>query len=318
MAWLGRRSGAGNSPRVLVLALPAGTRRGHTRRGPRGDPGQGTPRAPQLRTCSSSVQLLGGRREGGREKPDFWSQRRGGEVGGSWRKSRWGCRGWEADAAAHGSRNPCPDPLAQRDPALLGGTGGQGRTGGSHLGGNAAKTQRGRRSCEKGPQGRELPLCWAKGPWNGGVQGARRSGGSVGGSATQDREQRATQSSDRAGARTRAGPAALGRDRQPLAGSVSWLPWKGRAELTADPQGCSALAQLPRSGTQGAATAKRRLQVKPCAPSTSPAPPGHRAGGPWRSPAHVPHALGSSCAFLHPCKCGFSLAQPQSGQRCPP
>lgn len=53
---------------------------GHTRRGRRRDPGQGTPSPPQLRTCSSSVQLLGGRRQGGRKNRTFGAS----DAAGMW------------------------------------------------------------------------------------------------------------------------------------------------------------------------------------------------------------------------------------------
>lgn len=107
------------------------------RQGQRGDPGRGTPSYPQLWTCSSSVQLLGGREEGNQ---DFWSQRRVGEVGGSRRKLGWGCGDWEAGPAAHRivrniAQAPSPaltSPPAQRAPRSAGGSWGLGEDTGAH------------------------------------------------------------------------------------------------------------------------------------------------------------------------------------------
>lgn len=156
------------------------------------------------------------------------------------------------------------------------------------------QTPAGERQLRKVPQGSKLPLCWAKSPRNGGLQWGLEVRGLCGGlgwahprSHPTNREQTATQSTDKAGARTWAGTgspwpgqAALGRERWLGVRSVFWLPWKRSAELMAAPQGCSALAQLLRSGTQGSATAKRRLQVKLCtegwASPAPPAPPQHQ------------------------------------------
>lgn len=113
--------------------------KGHPRRGQRRDPGQGTPGPPQLPTCSSSLRLLGGSGEGGREKRT---------LGASDAAGRWVGAGGDRDGdrgigeqilqptGVSGTlprRPPQRRPPAQRAPALLGGAGGEGRTRGSPL-----------------------------------------------------------------------------------------------------------------------------------------------------------------------------------------
>lgn len=117
-------------------------------------------------------------------------------------------------------------------------------------------------------------------------------------------EHRQSRSQDTGGERQRlAGTGSPWPGALPGAAGLSWLPSEPSAELMAAPQGCSALAQLPRSGTQRAATAKSRLQVKlciSCTPSTSPALPRHRSWGTLDITQLMAHAQDSGTILCIP------------------
>lgn len=104
-----------------------------------------------------------------------------------------------------GSETPCS---AGGEQGVRGGQGGHSRAPVS----KPCQTPAGGETAVKGAQGRKLPLCWAKGPWNGGLQPGWEVRGLRGGLGwahphghPTNWEQRATQSTDKAGARTWAG-----------------------------------------------------------------------------------------------------------------
>ena len=179
MASRGRPSGAGDTPCVLTPLLPPdplgtvtapGTDTGckglHTA-GTEQRPRPGDPQPPAA--PASNVW------EGGRENRTL-SQRRGREVGGSWRKPGCGRGDWEAGSAAHRivrniARAPLssPDPPGSQSPPLCRGEPGVRRGhGGSQLsacGETLPKPWRGGgKPAVKGTPREQPPLCQAKDP----------------------------------------------------------------------------------------------------------------------------------------------------------
>lgn len=290
----------------------------------------GTAKGPRAGNAqpSAAADLLLQRSTSGRERRGREGGKRGilepaTRSGGGWELEERGmerqglgsraCSPWDCQKRCPGPL-PGADPLAQRDPALLGGAGGEGRTRGSQLSTceETLPNSSGGETAAKGAPRTRTPPCWAKRPGMGVCNGARRAGGSAGGSATQaPHEQGAKSHAEHRQSR------AMGWDRQRLAGAGS--AWPGQALLSSH---CSAgmlcscstppQRQPGRSHGQTAAPGEAvpllHPQPQPC--SSQAQELGHLGD----HPSHTPHTgqWDRPVHFFIPASLGS--AQPQSRQ----